>query len=293
MRYLTQVCVGAMAALASLATTQAADLRAPVSRAPAMNWTGWYVGASAGYGWSNSHVDPFTGVAFCNTDLGGCTNGPAFANAQALSVPPALFTHPTGALLGGHLGYNYQWDSFVAGVETDISWTNINGSNTQSGAQLVADPIFVNTTSISATALAEQHLRFFGTLRARLGYLPADTLLLFVTGGLAYGQVQTTTSVNEVILGGCFCSPITPSVGSLTTTKAGWTAGFGLEYAFSRPWSFKAEYLYFSFGGMTYAQTPLTLANGAGVPFTAVSVGTNTSFAASVIRLGLNYKINN
>src|SRR6266852_489163 len=95
MRHVTR-CIGATAAMVLSLAAQAADLRAPVSKAPAMTWTGWYIGASAGYGWSNSHVDPVGSAAFCNPTLGGCkpATGPIFTNAQVAAIPPSLFTHP-------------------------------------------------------------------------------------------------------------------------------------------------------------------------------------------------------
>jgi hypothetical protein len=56
-----------------------------------------------------------------------------FANAQAAAVPAALLTHPSGGTLGGQIGYNYQAGAVVVGVETDLSWTNIEGSDARVG----------------------------------------------------------------------------------------------------------------------------------------------------------------
>jgi outer membrane immunogenic protein len=289
MRHITRLCIGAAAATITL-TAQAADVRVPVGKS-AMSWTGWYVGASAGYGWSESDVDQVASVAFCNPTLVGClpATGPFFANGQVAAIPTQLITHPSGALVGGQAGYNYQAGSTVVGLETDISWTGIKGSNGQFGsAQLPGG--FGNV--VNAAATADQRLQYFGTLRARAGYLPADPLLLFVTGGLAYGQLRSNVNVTESnVFGGCFCQPIVPAITSSTTTRAGWTVGFGLEYVFSRPWSFKAEYLYFDLGHLNY-QSTLTLANTAGTPFTAVGVVSTTHFTGNIFRAGLNYMFN-
>jgi outer membrane immunogenic protein len=199
-------------------------------------------------------------------------------------------------MLGGHVGYDYQAGSVVYGVETDFSWTNINGSNTQSGSAAVFPGLagFGVLPVIGGQASAEQHLRYFGTLRGRLGYLPADSLLLFVTGGLAYGQVKSTTAVGESIsdpFGFCFCGPIAPALASTTTTRAGWTVGFGAEFILPQQqnWSFKAEYLYFDLGTINQ-QSILTLADAAGVPLSAVAVTSSSQFTGSIIRAGLNYR---
>jgi outer membrane immunogenic protein len=76
--------------------------------------------------------------------------------------------------------------------------------------------------------------------------LPIDPLLVFVTGGLAYGQITFSTSVGETFTGPCFCGAIIPTAGSASTTRAGWTVGGGAEYAIAQNWSLKAEYLYFN-----------------------------------------------
>jgi outer membrane immunogenic protein len=292
MRHVTRLCIGATAAMTLSVVAQAADMRAPVSKSPAMTWTGWYVGASAGYGWSNSNVDPTGSAVFCNPTIGGCITSPTFSNAQVAAIPPTLPTHPSGAVLGGHIGYNYQTSAWVTGVETDISWTGINGSNTQTGA---AESIVAGflPASIAAQAIAEQHLRYFGTVRGRLGYLPAESLLLFVTGGLAYGQVKATTTLAEATLNAAGLNP-TPGLGSVSTTKAGWTAGFGAEYVFPQQqhWSLKAEYLYFDLGSVNYPSTTMTLATPGGVPFTAVAASSSSKITGSIFRAGLNYMFN-
>jgi outer membrane immunogenic protein len=302
MRHVTRLCIGAAAALTISVAAQAADLSAPVSKKPALNWTGWYAGVSAGYGWSNSHVDPTGSTVFCiDANIGGsrCTPAPPFVGpnslsvAQAGAIPPSLLTHPAGAMLGGHAGYNYQAGSALYGVETDISWTNIDGSNTQSGAGPVF-PLVGFGNSVNAQALAEQKLRYFGTLRGRAGYLPADSLLLFVTGGLAYGQLKSSTTLTEALsTGTCACGPITPALGSVSTTRAGWTVGFGAEFILPQQqhWSFKAEYLYFDLGNVSY-QSALTLADTAGRPVTAVAVSSSATLTGSIFRAGFNYLFN-
>jgi outer membrane immunogenic protein len=311
MRHVTRLCIGVTAAMTLSVAAQAADLRPPVSKAPAMTWTGWYIGASAGYGWSNSHVDPRATTALCNdTNIGSafCTPFPALglgpnllSGAQSAAVPASLLTHPSGGMLGAHLGYDYQVGSIVYGAETDISWTNINGSNTQSGsAQVFPTNFLFGFAAINAQAVAEQRFRYFGTARGRLGYLPAESLLLFVTGGLAYAQVSSSLTVGEGLtsvlpavcfLGAAGCGPITPALGSISQTRVGWTAGFGAEFILPQQqhWSFKAEYLYFNLGSASY-QSALTMADTNGVPATAVAVNTNVDFSGSIFRAGFNYR---
>jgi len=217
--------------------------------------------------------------------------GPVAANASAAAIPPVLATHPKGGMVGGQIGYNYQFGQGVVGLETDLSWSNIHGSSTQAGlAPVVGFP----GISIGATAATDQRLSYFGTLRGRLGFLPLNPLLVYVTGGLAYGEVKSSTTVAEV----CNPDPVTcggqtfvAATGSTSATRTGWTAGGGLEYAIATGWSVKGEYLYYNLGSSSYGLTPLTSTNILGQLFTAVATtSTTTDFKGSIVRVGLNYK---
>ena len=103
---------------------------------------------------------------------------------------------------------------------------------------------------------------WLGTLRGRVGY-SFDRWLPYLTGGLAYG--------NMYIQG--------PSGGSENKTKAGWTLGAGVEYAFLGAWSTKLEYLYVNLGSATCGMATCGLATNEEV-----------KFSASVVRVGLNYR---
>jgi outer membrane immunogenic protein len=104
----------AVAALSLLATTfsaQAADIPRPVykgvrSVVAYYNWTGFYLGINAGYGWGSSTWD-FAGL---------------------IPVGP-ISTSPKGWMIGLTLGYNYQVGSFVFGLEGDVDWSNVKGSS--------------------------------------------------------------------------------------------------------------------------------------------------------------------
>lgn len=168
---------------------------APV--APSPNWTGFYVGLNGGGGWAVSDQD-IAGLA---------------------SVP----TTGAGGLLGGQVGYNWQFNNrWVIGIETDLDWANIGGSG-------VAD--------IGATSA--QTLQWVGTVRGRGGYLVTPSTLVYGTGGFAYGSVKSTTA--DISSGNSVSS---------TSTQYGWTLGGGLEQAIFNTWSVKVEYDYISLGSV-------------------------------------------
>jgi outer membrane immunogenic protein len=297
MRYITRLGAAATAALGASLAAQAADLGPPVSRAPVYkepvySWAGFYAGVNAGYGWSRTEVDPLGNQQFCDPFSSGCF-APLFPTptAQIASIPPSLGTNARGAMLGGQAGFNYQYGYWVAGVEADLEWTSLQASGSGFGQAPVA--LFPGTF-FATTATADQRLRYFGTLRGRLGYLVTNPLLVYVTGGLAYGGLNSSTTLAAVATGPG-CGPgcgITSGVGSESAIRTGWTLGGGLEYLLAGNWTVKAEYLYFNLGSTSYSLTPLAISIPPGAfPFSIVGVTSNTAdFKGNLVRVGLNYK---
>ena len=236
--------------IASLLTTNAlaADLaprpytKAPIIVDPGYNWTGFYVGLNGGYSWgrSSSTVTPI--VLF-----------PAFAN---------IGHNVDGGLAGGQIGYNWQIDrKWLFGLEADAQWTDERGrSSTLLGTLRV--PVGDNAILFSASNVRSTELPWFATFRGRAGALVDPSLLLYVTGGLAVGEVkfstQNTASAQLVGPGNNSNTPIgAPAtvVGpilSASSTRVGYAVGAGLEKKFSPNWSAKAEYLYMDLGSQTF-----------------------------------------
>lgn len=244
---LVKTLIGVTAIAAFMGTSALADetaVKVPSAPAPVFNWTGFYVGALAGYGFSD--------------------NKSSFSGFDPGDTPPAQSPNGRGIVAGGEAGYNYQFGNFVAGLEADLSYTHMHGRAT-------------GTSAFGVVQSVEQDIDWLGTLRARLGVVPVDRLLIFGTGGAAFGGTGLSGSVNP----GVNCAVTSCGNGSVSGTNSGWTGGGGLEYAVSNQLSLKAEYQYVDLGrrSLTY---PITL---------AVSQSTTTSeFRANVIRFGLNFK---
>lgn len=276
---LVAACVVSTALLTTGAQAADMPLKAP---APVANWTGFYAGVNVGYGWGGRNVD-YVGNDDASrlwfTTVGG--------------QPPQTSFKTSGALGGLQLGYNSQLNrNWLIGLETDFSLSGIKGSNTSSGA----------TTPIVSpfSASLDEKVEWFGTLRARLGYLPTDTLLTYVTGGLAYGQVKRSGSyVNNGTFGftvngvpdgtGFTCARGTACfTGSSRSVVTGWTLGGGAEYAVGGHWSLKAEYLYVSLPAKTLTETAQAVFVPGDIP---ASISANTSRVTfSTARVGLNYR---
>lgn len=225
------------------------------------SWTGVYVGGHAGYGWDSETVGIQSGTLL----LGALIN--------IGTIPSSQTINPHGLLGGAQLGFNYQLDRFVFGAETDISLTDFEGSSSVTNPGPIL-PFATYTTS------AEQRMKWFGTLRGRLGVAATDSLLIYATGGLAYGETEYTANIHRQAILIKFDVPV-----SATETKTGWTIGGGLEYALAKNWSVKGEYLYYDLGGTTITGNLTTF----GV-VTAATATYSFETRGHIVRLGINYK---
>lgn len=248
------------------------------------SWTGWYVGVNAGYSTQDNHVslggDPFT-VAFLNDPTR--TFGPFPFN-----------TRTSGFLGGGQIGANYQVSPlWVLGVEADIQGGDVRGPFSNTSAVPVRDAL-LPPPAAPATATSvneyEKRLAYLGTVRGRVGVLVTPSVLLYATGGLAYGEVETSAAANTFITNSQFGGPTRRSIntGTNSETKFGWTAGVGAEWRVSGNWSVKGEYLYYDLGTTTVnANFQGNLFGGPPI-YTSFSSRVDGHFA----RIGLNYSFN-
>lgn len=196
---MARIILSALAGLLALAfasPASAADMprkAAPYYVAP-FNWTGFYLGINGGYGWGTSDWSS------------AVTSGSA---------------KPKGAIAGGTLGYNLQTGVWVWGLEADLAYSWVKGSDSSG-------------TGVCAGVGCETRNTYLATGRGRIGY-SFNRWLPYVTGGAAYGGIK-----------------MTPNTGlSETKSRLGWTLGGGVEYAFLGAWSAKLEYLYVDLGKAT------------------------------------------
>jgi outer membrane immunogenic protein len=215
--------VGALALTGSAALAADLPSRAPppvyLPPAPIFTWTGIYVGGQIGYGWASgnnnfSGFDPFfnTGTFF-NSSVGGT---------------------PSGVIGGAHVGYQYQINQFVFGLEGSVDGTSL--SNT-------ASLFFPDGTTLSANSNADIQ----GSIRGRAG-IAWDRALIYATGGVAFGGFNTNvTLANPGTTNGG--NPFFAS-GNVSTTRVGWTVGGGIDYAVTNNWSIFAEYRYTNWGSL-------------------------------------------
>jgi outer membrane immunogenic protein len=270
----------------------AADL--PNKKAPAFApppppplWTGFYVGLNAGSGWSQSNsVSTAALHAFNNGARGAIEAGPIQAAAQTTNIGVG---DDAAFIGGGQIGYNLQLGAlFVAGLEADIQ-----GVAGDSSSRSESPPAFsaINGPLLSVSE-ASKRLDYIGTVRGRFGFLAAPTLLAYATFGLAYGQTSASASNFQI-----FPTPVAAnfgaphfSTGNYSDTRAGWTAGGGVEWMFLPNWSAKIEYLYYDLGEAVFAQSPnLHVLARNNAPWTLNFLESRTRFNGHIVRAGVNY----
>jgi outer membrane immunogenic protein len=262
----------------------AADLPLKARPMPAaiLDWTGFYVGVNGGYAGAHDRIDVNPTLVFGNAGLVG---GTAFGAAS-----PAAYTQRSGdtdaAFGGGQLGYNWQvMPTWVVGVEADLQgfWTK----NNRTVASLAA-PTGFPANPLSHIQTFTDKVDALATFRGRAGTLLGQNLLLYVTGGLAVGDVKAGTTIVQQITGPSAVPNAYTSVGTLSEVRAGWVAGAGLEWMV-RPWSFKLEGLYYDLGSRTFASSPLQNFNTAGTLFTSSVPVSHVNFNGYLLRAGVNW----
>ena len=232
-----RVLLSTAAVVALTAGASAADLGRPVmmpAKAPVLvmiySWTGPYVGIVGGGGWASSDFRDNTGAGIRSSKVS-----------------------PEGGFVGGTLGYNWQFNNaFVAGLEGDMSWAGIRGSNNAC--------VFTGVTCRSQQD-------WIGTVRGRIGYA-AGPALFYVTGGYAVSDIKAKVSGGGNSI-------------SESKTRSGYAVGAGIEYGFWNNWSAKAEYLYADFGRANYFGSYAA---------TVGAQPAKVSFSESLFRVGINYR---
>ncbi len=212
---------------------------ADVTPAAGFGWSGFYLGASAGYGFGD------TDYAYHPPDL---TASPAFVENY-----PALGVDYDGGMIGGQLGYNLQAGAVVLGLEADVSASGIRGETSTRDAP----PCFEEGCSAE--------IGWFGTGRLRLGY-DLDGFMPFVTGGAALVGFS-----GDADKGACGYSG---SCG-FSDTAWGWTLGGGVEWGFADHWSAKAEYLYVNVDAPDFSGPGGKQVSAGDLDVSAIRIGVN------------------
>jgi outer membrane immunogenic protein len=282
--------VAGLAFGALLGPAAAADLyvKAPPPPAPCI-WCGFYIGVNAGYAWSEDNsVNTVGSLPFIFAGIAPAT-GPAAVASATGQIPGG---NANGFIGGGQVGYNFQYSNFVYGIEADIQGLSGKSSGTASNSVgIVGFP----GTNVNTTLTATDSVSWLGTVRGRLGYTVTPSLLVYGTGGLAYGEAKSSTNIGQQIVGPAAVGANGPygSFASISSTRTGWAAGAGAEWMITRSWTAKLEYLHYDLGSASYAGSMTNLAVGVvpvGTPLYTVGTTSSVKFSGDIVRAGFNYK---
>jgi outer membrane immunogenic protein len=192
---------------------------------------------------------PFTWTGcYVGGHIGGVVSDDRTTNVFGSSVSFSS----AGFLGGGQIGCDYQFaTSWVVGAEGRAAWSSLRNSHAGTVRNLV--------TGVVVPSQFTMRNDFLASATARLGYTFADRWLVFVRGGAAWTHEKIDDAFTN--LAGVAVDP------SSTTTRTGWTAGIGGDWAFAQQWSAVVEYDYYDFGHHS-----ALLTNGAGATVTIFSL---------------------
>jgi opacity protein-like surface antigen len=242
-------------------------------------WNGFTMGINGGGLWAPSQSE---------SQVWSQPPQPLLPSFSPSGLPGSFNFNTQGFMVGGQVGFNKQWGSFVFGAIADYDYLDgAKASQSTSGVYTGAAP-----SAVPFAASQSQQLQSLGTIRARVGFTPIDDMLVYATAGLAFGQTQTSTNLT---FGGPV--PINPPnntwpagsslAGSRNDTAVGWAAGGGVEYALGPQWSIEGEFLYYDLGDAhTVGTANFITADGEGTP----NSDSTFAFKGYTLRLGLNYE---
>jgi outer membrane immunogenic protein len=215
---------------------------------PECNWTGFYLGLNVGGQWGHSEDRDLD--AYSTRDEGNIWG-----------------YDESGVIAGGTVGYNYQWNWLVLGIEGDLGYMNLDGS----GSSTFDKRVFAGDTR------GHTDSDFYTTIRGRLGFAWGHWMFYGTGGGIG---VNLETRVTD----NCDTGPCGDELlhASATNFDWGWTGGGGVEYMFGCHWTAKAEYLRYQLGDENFS--------GVGVNFGGHFRFTGIGTEGNIVRAGLNYK---
>lgn len=250
-----QILSGIVLAAAMAMPAAAADLTVPaalVEAAPAYRWTGFYAGISGGHGWGTMRqgwtTSYYSGLGVYEGDEGDSRRA-------------------NGWLIGGTVGYNYQINRMVLGLEADFSFTGMksNASSLDTNVWQPGDRVDQRWSN---------GISWLSTIRARIGFT-FDRFLVYATGGLAIAKGTDRTEVTYDDGAGRTANVVSRD----SKTHVGWALGAGVEAAITPQITAKLEYLHVDLGSQIYRSDLRAILNYA-----------NAKMTADIVRAGINYR---
>ena len=223
------ILLSAIATVALSATAFAADppartyTKAPPPVVAVTNWSGFYLGAAAG--WARTEV----------------------TGDYVLSAPSHHNARGDSAIFSGIVGAQYQWNRFVLGIEGNFS--GLNWNNRWPAANVGGTPdCLLLTPSLTCRGRIDE----LWTIGARVGFVPVSQWLLYATGGYASARLDTSVVNQTTGL----------EIGRSSNRHDGWFAGAGVDYALTTNWILGLEYRHVELDTVRHFETVAPFGNG-------------------------------
>lgn len=278
--------------------------------------SGIYAGVNAGFGVGTSSSVPTMSYPVIDGFPSSFNNVPdpslivqksptfgisALANTGIASV------NQSGVIGGGQIGYNYfLTDQIIVGAETDFQGSGIAGSGKSTNAAIQNGLVTYPYGSLDVSGVSygmnnlNTNIEWMGTVKGRAGVLVTNSVLIFATGGLAYGSISAQSinsqqyafnvSSKNINFGDEYYGwPVLyfPGYSNNHSINSGWTAGGGTEWMASSNWSLKAEALYYDLGKMSLSAP--TVVGQYYMPLTMNYTTSTFKYEGVIARFGLNY----
>jgi outer membrane immunogenic protein len=185
---------------------------------PECNWTGFYIGLNVGGNWGHSENTDLDDYNFDNKPWGYSSSG---------------------VVAGGQIGYNYQWNWIVLGIEGDVGYMDIDGSGQEPDRFFQRNDTFGHSES-----------DFMTTIRGRFGIAWGHWLFYGTGGGIGLNWESRVT--DDCFTGNCGIGTIDARDNSF---EWGWVGGGGIEYMLGCHWTIRAEYLHYQMDEKTFSGT--------------------------------------
>lgn len=245
-----------------IAAVAIATSAAPGRAADDFTWSGSYAGVNAGAAIGAARMDLDPKGAFLGPSAIDIADGNFWRGTRDLDS-----TGFTGGLLAG---YQLQRQRFLFGLEAEAGYLGLNKDSS----------VVATVAATGGTYRLDQKVEtdFFASFRPRLGYVPetfAGKLMFFATGGVTLTHVQVEQRFTQL--------NVDYQNDGLAEKKllVGWAAGGGAEYALSKAWSLKVEYLYADLGTIERNNVPGSPANVA-----VYTTNNQADLTSHIFRLG-------
>jgi outer membrane immunogenic protein len=282
MKWLRLVVVGLTFGVGALPVV-AADVKTPqqvpqAEPGPSVNWNGPQAGLSNGLSiGANNFVERGAYICGALEPFGG----------NCIETPTTFGAHQMSYTAGPFLGWRWQSERYVSGIEADWSWKRAGASSAFSvPSECYAGPgAFCRSDAKSGSVTQNWDSSF----RARYGFLVTPSWLLYATGGLALGEISGAFSFNSTVASGASAGGTAISNASWVDRRAGGTIGAGIETALWSGWKARIEYRYTDFGTYTKTFPVSTLCGSCASPSRLVNIDLRESFHAVRIGLGFDF----